>query len=104
MTPPGQAAPAIDADRVLADLRDLAELTGGPEGARRVCWTDVWETARSFLRDRLAEVGVEEIEIDEAGNLWARLPGRDRETPGARRRLSPGFRSERAGRSTARSG
>jgi len=64
----------MDADRVLADLRELARLTGGPEGARRVCWTDEWTQAREFLRSRLDELPVE-IQVDEAGNLWAELPG-----------------------------
>ena len=81
MNSSGEAAPAIDADRVLADLRDLADLTAGSEGARRVCWTEVWESARSLLRERLSEIGVDDVEIDEAGNLWARLPGRDRDAP-----------------------
>ena len=65
---------AVDADRVLADLRGLAELTGGPDGARRVCWTDEWVRAREFLRSRLAELPVE-VSVDEAGNLWAELEG-----------------------------
>jgi len=64
----------MDADRVLADLRDLADLTGGPDGARRVCWTDEWAKARDFLRSRLDELPVE-VSIDQAGNLWADLPG-----------------------------
>jgi hydantoinase/carbamoylase family amidase len=64
----------MDADRVLADLRELADLTGGPDGARRVCWTDEWTKARDFLRSRLDELPVE-VSIDEAGNLWAELPG-----------------------------
>ena len=64
----------MNADRVLDDLRELARLTGGPDGARRVCWTDEWATARQFLRSRLNELPVE-IEIDEAGNLWAGLAG-----------------------------
>jgi N-carbamoyl-L-amino-acid hydrolase len=64
----------MDADRVLADLRDLADLTGGPDGARRVCWTDEWAKARNFLRSRLDELPVE-VSIDQAGNLWAALPG-----------------------------
>jgi hydantoinase/carbamoylase family amidase len=67
-------------ERVLADLRELDRLTGGPDGARRVCWTPVWEEARGFLRGRLAEIGGVSVEIDEAGNLWATLPG---ETDGA---------------------
>jgi hydantoinase/carbamoylase family amidase len=64
----------MDADRVLADLRELANLTGGPDGARRVCWTDEWTKARDFLRSRLDELPVE-VSIDQAGNLWADLPG-----------------------------
>jgi hydantoinase/carbamoylase family amidase len=64
----------MDTGRVLDDLRELARLTGGPDGARRVCWTDEWSRAREFLRSRLDELPVE-ISIDEAGNLWAELPG-----------------------------
>jgi hydantoinase/carbamoylase family amidase len=64
----------IDADRVLADLRELARLTGGPGGARRVCWTEEWERARAFLRSRLRELPVHPS-VDEAGNLWAGLEG-----------------------------
>src|SRR5215218_1094935 len=64
----------MDAERVLADLRELARLTGGRDGARRVCWTDEWARAREFLRSRLDELPVE-IEVDEAGNLWAGLEG-----------------------------
>ena len=61
-------------DRAIADLRALADLTGGPGGARRLCWTPEWDTARRFLRDRLSELPVT-VDVDEAGNLWARLPG-----------------------------
>ena len=64
----------MKADRVLEDLRELARLTGGPDGARRVCWTDEWVKAREFERERLAELPVE-VTIDAAGNLWADLPG-----------------------------
>jgi hydantoinase/carbamoylase family amidase len=64
----------MDADRVIADLRELAALTGGPGGARRVCWTDEWVRAREFVRSRLEALPVE-IETDAAGNVWADLPG-----------------------------
>jgi len=64
----------VNADRVLEDLRELARLTGGPDGARRVCWTDEWTKAREFLRSRLAELPVE-VSVDEAGNLWAAMEG-----------------------------
>jgi hydantoinase/carbamoylase family amidase len=64
----------VNADRVLADLRGLADLTGGPDGARRVCWTDEWVRAREFVRSRLDELPVE-VETDAAGNVWAGLEG-----------------------------
>jgi N-carbamoyl-L-amino-acid hydrolase len=64
----------VDADAVLADLRDLAARTGGPGGARRVAWTEGWLAARRWLTDRLAELPVE-VDRDEAGNLWARMAG-----------------------------
>jgi hydantoinase/carbamoylase family amidase len=65
---------AVEADRVLADRRELTQLTGGPDGARRVCWTDEWTRARDFLRSRLDELPVT-VTVDPAGNLWADLPG-----------------------------
>ena len=64
----------MNADRVLDDLRELARLTGGPDGARRVCWTDEWARARELLRSRLDELPVE-VSVDAAGNLWAELAG-----------------------------
>jgi hydantoinase/carbamoylase family amidase len=67
-------APRINAARVIADLRELDRRTGGPGGARRVAWTETWRDARGFLRELLAEFGVEP-ERDEAGNIWARLDG-----------------------------
>jgi N-carbamoyl-L-amino-acid hydrolase len=64
----------VNPDRVLEDLRELARLTGGPDGARRVCWTDEWTKARDFLRSRLDELPVE-VTVDAAGNLWALMAG-----------------------------
>jgi hydantoinase/carbamoylase family amidase len=64
----------VNTDRVLEDLRELARLTGGPDGARRVCWTDEWTRAREFLRSRLDELPVD-VSVDAASNLWADLPG-----------------------------
>jgi N-carbamoyl-L-amino-acid hydrolase len=68
-----------DPRRVIADLRELDRRTGGPDGARRVCWTDEWRAARHFLRERMAGLDAA-VEEDEAGNLWARLAGRRAET------------------------
>jgi hydantoinase/carbamoylase family amidase len=64
----------VNPDRVLEDLRELARLTGGPDGARRVCWTGEWTKAREFLLSRLRELSVE-VKVDPAGNLWAGMSG-----------------------------
>jgi len=66
----------VDARRAVEELKELAELTGGPDGARRVAWTDEWKKAREWFRGKLEEIdGITEIETDEAGNVWATAPG-----------------------------
>jgi allantoate deiminase len=65
----------VDSRRAVEELKELAELTGGPEGARRVAWTDEWVRARDWLRGKLKEIDGVEVERDEAGNLWATAPG-----------------------------
>ena len=60
--------------RTVAELRELHTLTGGEGGAQRVCWTPTWRKAREWYRAKLAELPVD-VEQDEAGNLWATLPG-----------------------------
>ncbi|HET8975593.1 MAG TPA: Zn-dependent hydrolase [Solirubrobacterales bacterium] len=70
------AEPAPDPERAIADLRELARRTGGPGGARRVCWSAEWRAARELLTELLAEIDLEP-EIDEAGNAWAYLPGEE---------------------------
>jgi acetylornithine deacetylase/succinyl-diaminopimelate desuccinylase-like protein len=69
----------LDPARAVADLRALRELTGDERGAQRLAWTDTWARARAWLRERLAELPVE-VDADEAGNLWARLPGASERT------------------------
>ena len=64
----------LDPSRTVAELKELRALTGDVNGAQRVAWTDTWETAREWLRSRLAGTGAQE-EIDEAGNQWFTLPG-----------------------------
>jgi N-carbamoyl-L-amino-acid hydrolase len=68
------SGPAIDAERVIADLRELQRRTGGSDGAQRLCWSDGWRTARSFLGELLDEIGLA-YEVDEAGNAWTYLAG-----------------------------
>jgi N-carbamoyl-L-amino-acid hydrolase len=70
------AAPAIDAARVIADLRELARRTSDERGAQRLAWSSTWHEAREFLRELLAEIGVQP-ERDPAANVWARLEGAD---------------------------
>ena len=66
----------VDASRAVDELEELADLTGGPDGARRVAWTEEWEKAREWFRGKLEEIeGITEIETDEAGNVWATAPG-----------------------------
>ncbi len=64
----------IDAERVIADLRELQRRTGDENGAQRLCWAEGWRRARDYLAELLGELGLES-EIDEAGNAWAYLPG-----------------------------
>jgi len=65
---------SLDPARTVAELKELRELTGDENGAQRVAWTDTWETARGWLREKLAGLPLEE-EIDEAGNQWWTLRG-----------------------------
>jgi hydantoinase/carbamoylase family amidase len=69
-----EQAEQVDSRRAIEELKELGDLTGGPEGARRVAWTDEWARARSWLREKLDEIDCE-VETDEAGNLWATVPG-----------------------------
>src|SRR5919201_1778147 len=64
----------LDPKRTVAELRELQELTGDENGAQRVAWTDTWEQAREWLREKLVGLPLEE-EIDEAGNQWWTLRG-----------------------------
>jgi allantoate deiminase len=64
----------VNSRRAVEELKELANLTGGPDGARRVAWTGEWVNARGWLREKLDEIDCE-VETDEAGNLWAAAPG-----------------------------
>src|SRR6476646_4221137 len=65
---------ALDLTRTVAELDELRELTVDENGAQRVAWTDTWETARAWLRDKVAPTGATE-ELDAAGNQWFTLAG-----------------------------
>jgi beta-ureidopropionase / N-carbamoyl-L-amino-acid hydrolase len=65
---------SLSPERTVAELRELQELTGDENGAQRVAWTDTWEQARQWLREKVVPTGAEE-EVDEAANQWFTLPG-----------------------------
>ena len=71
----GRMSLVIDADRVLADLKELHERHGGPDGARRLAWSEDWLAAREWFRGKLDELDGITVDRDEAGNVWAELPG-----------------------------
>jgi hydantoinase/carbamoylase family amidase len=60
--------------RTVDELRELQELTGDENGAQRVAWTETWERAREWLREKVAGTGAEET-VDPAGNQWFTLRG-----------------------------
>jgi N-carbamoyl-L-amino-acid hydrolase len=66
--------PDFDWERPLADLHELRELTGGPDGSRRLAWSEDWRNAREWLLGKL-EATDATVERDQAGNLWATVPG-----------------------------
>ena len=61
-------------DRVISDLKTLAELTSTPEGAQRLAWGPIWRKARDWFTQEVGKLGLT-VEKDSAGNLWVTLPG-----------------------------
>src|SRR5947209_1014788 len=70
----GSMSATIDAQRVIADLRELAARTGTADGAQRLAWGPVWRDARDWFRARVGDLGLR-VEPDSAGNNWVTLPG-----------------------------
>jgi allantoate deiminase len=64
----------MNAQRVIADLRELAALTSTPDGAQRLAWGPVWREAREWFRTKITALGLE-VRTDSAGNNWVTLPG-----------------------------
>src|SRR6267142_847879 len=64
----------MNAQRVISDLRELAARTSTADGAQRLAWGPIWRDARSWFRDKIAEIGLD-IQTDSAGNNWVTLPG-----------------------------
>ena len=64
----------MSARDVIANLRELADLTSTPGGAQRLAWGPVWRDARHWFNGKLTALGITP-EIDAAGNSWATLKG-----------------------------
>jgi N-carbamoyl-L-amino-acid hydrolase len=75
MIQPAIASSSYEPQRVLADLRELAQLTGNAAGAQRLAWGPVWQTARRWFQSKVAELGLA-LETDAAGNNWVALKGK----------------------------
>jgi N-carbamoyl-L-amino-acid hydrolase len=71
--------PGMNAERVVADLHELAARTSTPDGAQRLAWGPVWRDARDWFAGKIAELGLR-IETDSAGNNWVTLPGASEKT------------------------
>jgi allantoate deiminase len=69
----------MNAQRVIADLRELAARTATADGAQRLAWGPVWREARQWFRIRVGELGLR-IRTDAAGNNWTTLSGRSPKT------------------------
>ena len=67
------------AQRVVADLHELAERTSTPDGAQRLAWGPIWRDARQWCLEQLREMGLT-AKTDAAGNNWITVPGESSET------------------------
>jgi hydantoinase/carbamoylase family amidase len=66
----------FDPKRTVAELKELRQLTSDDNGAQRVAFTRTWVAARAWLRMKLEALPAE-VHVDEAGNQWATIKGRD---------------------------
>jgi hydantoinase/carbamoylase family amidase len=64
----------MNAQRVIAELRELAARTSTPDGAQRLAWGPVWRDARAWFKGKVSEIGLT-IRTDSAGNNFVTLPG-----------------------------
>lgn len=67
----------IDPGRLLADLRTLARFGKLTTGVGRVSYSEADTEARAWLRERMAEAGLETA-VDDVGNVFGRTPGEGR--------------------------
>ncbi len=67
----------ITAESLTARLGELGDIGVGPEGVRRLAWTEEDAATRAWFERQAEEIGLR-VDRDPAGNLWARP---DREPP-----------------------
>lgn len=65
---------AVDAKRMIAELKELRALTEDAGGAQRAAWTETWRKSRAWFEAKLVELPVEH-HYDAAGNHWVLLRG-----------------------------
>ncbi len=71
--------PPPSSKRVIADLRELADLTSDAHGAQRVAWSPMFRKTRAWFQAKVRkELGLD-VDIDAAGNQWVTLPGKSKE-------------------------
>lgn len=68
--------PSFDPLVTIAELKELRALTQDENGAQRVAFTPTWRTARAWLLAKLDAIPGVATHRDQAGNLWATLPGK----------------------------
>ena len=72
---PADPTLAASAQRVIADLKELAQLTSDEKGAQRVAWGPVFRKARAWFVEKVKrELGLP-VQVDSAGNQWVTIPG-----------------------------
>jgi allantoate deiminase len=64
----------MNAQRVIADLRELAARTATADGAQRLAWGPVWRQAREWFGGKVAALGLD-MTTDSAGNNWITVAG-----------------------------
>ncbi len=72
----GAQVPTADAQRVLDRCDDLAAVSASPDGVERVHLSPEHARVNAVVAGWMAEVGLD-TRVDQAGNLWGRLEGRE---------------------------
>jgi N-carbamoyl-L-amino-acid hydrolase len=65
---------SLNPSRTIGELEELRRLTSDENGAQRVAWTHTWQQARSWFKEKLRDLPVEQ-HLDAAGNNWITLAG-----------------------------